>query len=138
MAKKSVEEPKESKESKEPKQKLTKTEAVRRALEEGVEKPQDGVDWIVSHFGEEYRMPPGQFSSYKSQLKSKAQGGGGNSERRGGSAQSGGGVEVARQVNKLVKTYDIETVQAIASVLYQHDSRTFHQALTFLQELHKD
>ena len=138
MAKKSVEEPKESKESREPKQKLTKTEAVRRALEEGVEKPQDGVDWIVSHFGEEYRMPPGQFSSYKSQLKSKAQGGGGNSERRGGSAQSGGGVEVARQVNKLVKTYDIETVQAIASVLYQHDSRTFHQALTFLQELHKD
>jgi len=122
----------------EPKKKLTKTEAVRRALEEGVEKPQDGVDWIVSHFGEEYRMPPGQFSSYKSQLKSKAQGG--NTERRGGggSAQSGGGVEVARQVNKLVKTYDIETVQAIASVLYQHDSRTFHQALTFLQELHKD
>ena len=125
VAKKSVEEPKP---------KLTKTEAVKRAIEEGVEKPQEGVDWIVSHFGEDYRMPPGQFSSYKSQLKSKAQN---NGERRG-TGGNAGGVEVARQVNKLVKSYDIETVQAIASVLYQHDSKTFHQALAFLQELHKD
>ena len=126
VAKKSVEEPKP---------RLTKTEAVKRAIEEGVEKPQEGVDWIVSHFGEEYRMPPGQFSSYKSQLKSKAQGHG---ERRGGGGNSQGGVEVARQVNKLVKSYDIETVQAIAAVLYQHDSKTFHQALAFVQELQKD
>ncbi len=128
VAKKSVEEPKP---------RLTKTEAVKRAIAEGVEKPQEGVDWIVSHFGEEFRMPPGQFSSYKSQLKSKAQGHG---ERRGGGGHGGGGqggVEVARQVNKLVKTYDIETVQAIASVLYQHDSRSFGQALAFIQELHK-
>ncbi len=127
VAKKSVEEPKP---------KLTKTEAVKRAIEEGVEKPQEGVDWIVSHFGEDYRMPPGQFSSYKSQLKSKALN---NGERRSaGGSGNAGGVEVARQVNKLVKSYDIETVQAIASVLYQHDSKTFHQALAFLQELHND
>ena len=120
----------------EPKPKLTKTEAVKRAIEEGVEKPQEGVDWIVSHFGEDYRMPPGQFSSYKSQLKSKAAN---NGERRSASsASNAGGVEVARQVNKLVKSYDIETVQAIASVLYQHDSKTFHQALAFLQELNND
>lgn len=123
MAKKSAEEPKP---------KVTKTQAVKHAIEEGIEKPQEGVDWIVSHYGENFRMPPGQFSSYKSQLKSKAQGAG---ERRGGNL---GGVEVARQINKLVKTYDVETVQAIASVLYQHDSKTFHQALVFLQELHND
>lgn len=123
MAKKSVEEPKP---------KMTKTQAVKHAIGEGIEKPQEGVDWIVSHYGEDFRMPPGQFSSYKSQIKSKAQGNGGH---RGGNL---GGVEVARQINKLVKTYDIETVQAVASVLYQHDSKTFHQALTFLQELNND
>ena len=123
MAKKSVEEPKP---------KMTKTQAVKHAIGEGIEKPQEGVDWIVSHYGEDFRMPPGQFSSYKSQIKSKAQGTGGS---RGGNL---GGVEVARQINKLVKTYDIETVQAVASVLYQHDSKTFHQALTFLQELNND
>ena len=129
MAKKPVEEPKS-------KIKVTKTAAVKHAIAEGVEKPQEGVDWIVAQYGEEFRMPPGQFSSYKSQLKAKSQGGGaGGPDRRSAGANSGG-VEVARQVNKLVKTYDIETVQSIAAVLYQHDSRTFHQALTFLQELH--
>jgi hypothetical protein len=116
-----------------PKTKISKTEAVRRAVDEGITKPQEGVEWIVANFGEELRMPPGQFSSYKSQMKLKASGG----VRRAGSAPTASGVEAARQVNKLIKAYDLETVQSVAAVLYQHDSKTFRQALDFIEELHK-
>jgi hypothetical protein len=50
--------------------KISKTDAVRAAIAEGHESPDDGIAFIKSRFGIEIGKP--MFGSYKSQLKAKA------------------------------------------------------------------
>src|SRR3954468_20398166 len=52
----------------------TKADAVRQALKEGVESPQDGVAYVKEKFGLEITAQ--QFSTYKSIEKKKGNGGG--------------------------------------------------------------
>lgn len=69
-------------------EKISKADAVRRSLAEGIEKPQEAVDYIKKQFGIE--MSTGMFSSYKSQHKAAADGGGATTGRgRGRPAVSG-------------------------------------------------
>jgi hypothetical protein len=49
---------------------MTKADAVRAALAEGVEAPDEAIAFIKSRFGIEISKP--HYSSYKSQLKAKA------------------------------------------------------------------
>ncbi len=51
-----------------PSRKMSKTDAIRAAVAEGIESPGDGVDFIRTRFGIE--MSKGHFSATKSKLKS--------------------------------------------------------------------
>lgn len=48
---------------------MSKAEAVRRALKAGIEKPQEGSEWIKAKFGLD--VPPKHFSIAKSQEKAR-------------------------------------------------------------------
>src|SRR3954465_7440146 len=91
----------------------TKADAVREALKEGVESPQDGVAYVREKFGLEITAQ--QYSTYKSIEKKKAAGGkAANGRRRGGRRKAdrpiigagnngtGNAVDLARQVKSLV------------------------------------
>jgi cytochrome oxidase Cu insertion factor (SCO1/SenC/PrrC family) len=67
--------------------KLTKAEAVRLTLRDGIESPEDGVEHILKRYGIEITKP--QFSSYKSQTKAK--------EAKKAGAGESGAVKVAKE-----------------------------------------
>jgi hypothetical protein len=106
---------------------VTKATAVREALKEGVENPQEGVAYIKEKF--KIDITAQQFSTYKSIEKSKKAGG--NKKRgrgRGGRPASGTAstdgkqastdpVELARQVKSLVKAYGAPAVSGMLAVL---------------------
>ena len=62
--------------------KMSKTDAIRAAMAEGIESPGDGVDFIRRRFGIE--MSKGHFSATKSKLKSAEAAG----ESKGGARKS--------------------------------------------------
>lgn len=129
MAKKKAEEEATAEETKE---KVTKSDAVRAALKEGVDKPQDAVEWIKTKYGIE--ITPQHFSSYKSQIK-KQEGtgggvGGGNGQRRGhrsnaeatatitggAGVNNGSPAELARAVKSLVERHGAGAVKEMVDV----------------------
>jgi len=104
-------------------EKITKSEAVRRAVAEGVDKPTEAVAFIKERFGVE--ITPQHFSSIKSQEAKKA----GKPARRGRKPRdaaaptpngprvgNGNPVELARQVKKLVDVYGVEAIKEMATV----------------------
>lgn len=115
---------------------VTKTEAVKRALADGVTKPQDGVEYVREKFGLE--MTAQAFSATKSLLRKKGgEGAGSGREARaaapaeqtlpGGGVNGGNGhvprngspdpVDLARQVKQLVAQYGAQAVKDMADVL---------------------
>jgi len=92
---------------------VSKMDAVRQALAEGKDKPQDGAAYIKEKFGIE--IAPQMFSSYKGLLKKK----GANGRRRGrrsNAAGSGNPAELARQVKSLVAAYGAAAVSDMLAV----------------------
>src|SRR3954469_26026547 len=65
----------------------TKADAVRQALKEGVESPQDGVAYVKEKFGLEITAQ--QFSTYKSIERKKANGSNGVGSRKAPARRSG-------------------------------------------------
>lgn len=118
--------------------KISKMEAVRRTLAEGVESPTDGVSFIKERFGLEVNAS--MFGAYKSQLKAKERAGVGQGKpgrkpgnkpgRKPGAAgakpgpqpgavaapAAGNPLEAARQVKELVERYGAETVKGLADM----------------------
>jgi hypothetical protein len=107
----------------------TKADAVREALKEGVDSPQDGAAYVKQKF--RLDITPQQFSTYKSIEKKKANGGGtgvGNGRRGGGrpkadrpangaaSKGTGNAADLARQVKSLVDAYGAGQVKSMVEV----------------------
>lgn len=98
---------------------MTKADAVRAAMAEGVEKPQDACEWIKTKFGID--ISPAHFSSYKSGFKKKegdTRGNGRSSAKAvaGDSVRNGSPVALAKQIKHLVDTYGVEQVREMTSV----------------------
>lgn len=109
---------------------MTKAAAVREALVNGVEKPQDGVEYLKTKHGLD--ITANQFSIYKSAEKKKgASGGTGGTRGRkpneapketetriGVSSRAGtdSGVALAREVKALVEKYGANSVKDMADV----------------------
>jgi len=106
-------------------EKITKSEAVRRAVAEGVDKPTDAVAFIKERFGVEISAQ--HFSSIKSQEAKKA----GKPGRRGRKPREAAAVvatpngsrvgnrnpaELARQVKQLVESFGAEAVRDMTAV----------------------
>lgn len=104
-----------------PTEKITKTEAVRRALAEGLTKAADAIEFMKTKFGIE--MTPQAFSVNKSQLKKKEEGTTPRAPRATApasapSAQNGDdGLGLARSVRELVNQYGAEKVKAMADII---------------------
>src|SRR4051812_28932652 len=100
--------------------KITKTEAVRLALDAGKDKPIDGVNWIKAEHGID--ITPQQFSTVKSNLKAK--GGNGTGARKpskplgGGPVGNGfvGAAEAAAAVKELCNQIGAEQVKKLAGL----------------------
>jgi hypothetical protein len=113
---------------------ITKKEAVKRALAEGLDMPADGIPWIKKQFGLDLKNQ--QFSSYKLELRGKqGRGGKGRGGRKPGpkAAQpaaaaptpkaapvsrpgAGNPLDAARQVKELCERYGAETVKGLADL----------------------
>lgn len=96
---------------------MTKADAVRAAIAEGVTKPQDAVEWIKTKF--DLDLTPAHFSSYKSQQAKKEvviSSGGRKKESGGGIVDNGSPVELARQVKQLVDKFGARNVQDMIGV----------------------
>ena len=103
--------------------KITKTEAVRRAIAAGVSKPTEGVDFIRREFGLD--LKPQHFSTYKTQIqkqqgkkprhKAKAKGTAPVTASRTSEATSNP-LEAARQVKDLVDHLGPETVRGLVDL----------------------
>lgn len=91
---------------------MSKMDAVRQALAEGKDKPQEGVAYIKEKFSIE--IAPQMFSSYKGLLKKK--GGTGNGRRRSSAAGRSNPAELARQVKSLVAVYGAAAVSDMLAV----------------------
>ncbi len=97
---------------------MTKADAVRAAIAEGVEKPQVACEWIKTKF--DVDTTPAHVSSYKSGFKKKE----GQDTPRARVAASPAGrrvgsinpVELAIQVKKLVDAYGVAAVKEMATV----------------------
>lgn len=89
-------------------EKVSKADAVRACLAEGVTKPQDASEWIKAKYGID--IAPQVFSSYKSSLGKKAEGG---SSAHG---KQSGGVDMAtlEEVKKLVDKVGAAQVKQLA------------------------
>ena len=96
---------------------ITKSEAVRRAVAEGVDKPQEGSAFIKEKFG--LQVTPQHFSTYKSQQKAKeGKGSGGRSKRLKEHERGNGFVptELMRQMIVLVEEYGkAEVAEALSA-----------------------
>lgn len=106
----------------------TKADAVRQAIAEGKDAPQEGVAYIKEKFGLDITAQ--QFSTYKSIAKKKAAGGSGTSSGRGpggrrkavrstagtGSNGTGSAADLARQVKSLVDAYGAGQVKSMVEV----------------------
>jgi hypothetical protein len=107
---------------------ISKKEAVKRALAEGVQGPAEGADFIRKRFGLE--MTPQHFSTYKSSLKSAAgkpparrgrkpgrpAGGEGDEVAPVARKSSGDAVEAAREVKELCERYGSDTVRGLSEL----------------------
>jgi hypothetical protein len=95
---------------------MTKTDAVRAAMAEGVEKPQGACEWIKTKF--DIDITPAHFSSYKSGFKKKNGEAAPRTRAAAAGPRVGNGspVELARQVKKLVDTYGVAAVEEMATV----------------------
>jgi hypothetical protein len=100
-----------------PTEKITKTEAVKRALADGVEKPSEGVEYIKTKFGIE--MTNAAFSVNKNNLKKKEAGGGGQTKKTKAAPTQNGddGLDLARSVRELVNQYGADKVKAMADII---------------------
>jgi len=105
-----------------PAEKITKSEAVRRAIAEGVDKPQEAVAFIKERYGVDISAQ--HFSSIKSQ-EAKKTGKPGRRSRKpreavstpsGSRVGNGNPVELARQIKKLVDVYGVSSVREMTSV----------------------
>jgi hypothetical protein len=112
-----------------PAEQITKTEAVKRALADGVDKPVEGVEYVRSKFGIE--MTNQGFSTAKFQLGKKA---GKPAARRGRApramvaptaarshqtvrtGKSASASELARQIKALVDAYGAAEVKGMVAV----------------------
>jgi hypothetical protein len=94
---------------------ISKTEAIRRALAAGVEKPTSGVEWIKTRFG--LTVTPATFSTTKMEIKKKA----GTSVGR--SARS----PVYRSVTQPVSTFDL--IRTVKSLIDAHGADSVRQAV---------
>jgi hypothetical protein len=99
-------------------EKITKADAVRNAIKEGVEKPQEAVEWIKTKYGIE--ISTGMFSNYKSVLgKKDAKAGSSNgAAKMGRPAKSGGSIDLAalEDVKELVNKLGAAQVIQIAKI----------------------
>ncbi len=102
---------------------MTKADAVRAAMAEGVEKPQDACEWIKTKFGID--ITPAHFSSYKSGFKKKEGGGAsepsstsshGKSQPSGSRVGNSNPVELAKQVRALVQQHGAAAVKGMVEV----------------------
>jgi hypothetical protein len=122
--KKPAETPKDAADLPEGLKTMTKTEAVKQAIAAGLDKPKEAVAYIKEKFGLDVGAQ--MFSSYKSQLNRK---GGAAPAKRGrkagvskGTETHGlkgygtSGVELAREVKKLVDGFGAVAVKEMADV----------------------
>jgi hypothetical protein len=104
---------------------ISKMEAVRRLLADDPEmKPGDGIEAVKKRFGLE--MSTGNFSAYKSQIRSKGKDGQAAPPKKGGrpKAQAAGAssgtaadpYEAAQQVKVLVDKYGADSVKNLADL----------------------
>src|SRR5689334_17278087 len=106
--------------------KISKMEAVRRTLAEGVQSPTDGVAFIKERFGLD--VSTAMFGAYKSQLKAKAGAGSKGkgkpgrklgrkpAEARAAAPAAGNPLEAARAVKEMVERYGAETVRGMVDL----------------------
>jgi hypothetical protein len=96
---------------------MTKADAVRAAVQEGVTKPTEAVEWIKSKF--DIDITPAHFSSYKSQQAKKEgviSSGGRKKETGGGIVDNGNPVELAKAVRALVQRHGAAAVKGMVEV----------------------
>lgn len=102
---------------------ITKAEAVRHALADGIDKPEDGVSFLKEKFG--LTITAQQFSTYKSIEKKRA---GKAPRRRAASARQSGALAApssngpsglatsVEAIKTLVEMYGVEQVVSIAQL----------------------
>jgi hypothetical protein len=99
--------------------KMSKADAVRKALAAGVDLPQEASKYIQEKFG--VAIAPQVFSTYKSQEKIRVERKAASSPRgRRAAKRSDNGVvsiEMVTKVKALVNEYGAESVQEIAAIL---------------------
>ncbi len=92
---------------------ISKMDAVRKALADGVTKPTDGVEYLKEKF--DIEMKPTMFSTYKSNIQRKEGGGvsigSGKTKAEAGGVTIGNGLAAAREVKSLVEKYGADTVR---------------------------
>ena len=97
---------------------MTKADAVRRALDSGVDQPQEASAYIKEKF--DIEISPQMFSTYKSQLKirSEKKAAGSGRGRRGiiGADNAAINLDLARKLKALVDEYGADSVQKVAAV----------------------
>jgi hypothetical protein len=102
---------------------VSKMEAVRQTLAQGIDKPQEGIDHIKQNFGID--LPAGIFSSYKSMINSKKGVAPGKRGRKpksmsatgsGSKAHGGDVLQLAQEVKALVGKYGADAVKGMADV----------------------
>jgi hypothetical protein len=117
---------------------MSKTDAIRAAMAEGIESPGDGVDFIRKRFGLE--MSKGHFSATKSKLKSSEGQGGKKTapakaapkaaaksgpkpveERQAATARPAGGegnlLDLMEQMKPMVEEHGVDTLKRIVDLL---------------------
>jgi hypothetical protein len=117
---------------------MSKTDAIRAAMAEGIESPGDGVDFIRKRFGLE--MSKGHFSATKSKLKSSEGQGGKKSapakaapkaaaksrpepveERKAATARPAGGegnlLDLMEQMKPMVEAHGVDRLKRIVDLL---------------------
>lgn len=106
-----------------PAAKISKADAVRKAVAAGKDNPTEGSSFIKAEFGLD--ITPAVFSTYKTADKKRALGGAcvakdrktrAGAEPTGQRVGNGGPVDLVRQVKELVDQYGVATVKEIADV----------------------
>ncbi|MDB5312675.1 MAG: hypothetical protein JWO38_6877 [Gemmataceae bacterium] len=98
-------------------EKINKTEAVRRALADGVDAPLEGVAYVKKQF--DIDITPQMFSSYKSLARKKAGSGGRTKAGPTGGSSSIGSTnpaDLARTIKALVEQHGANAVIEMARV----------------------
>lgn len=96
-----------------PEQEPSKMDAVREALKEGFDSPEEGINFLQAKYG--FTMSRPMFSTYKANIKRKETGGSGATGRA--PAASGDMFEVLKGMKELVGAYGAQKVKDMVDLV---------------------